>query len=118
MFTYILDLLLAATAAVMLWKGHFGLTRQIALAPLTVACVDAAFAHQIQLSLTPVLSAVLVLLQIVVLLGCGAVLHHDRVQVRNKQARRQRRRQVARARAAFELAAERGQAPRSLVRVA
>lgn len=118
MFTYTLDLLLAATAALMLWKGQFGITRQVALAPLTVAFIDAAFAHQIQLSLTPVLSAILVALQIVVLVGSAAVLRHDRVQVRNKQARRERRRQIARTRAAFELAAERGQAPRSLVRVA
>ncbi len=107
MFTYILDLLLVSVAAGMLFKGHYGVTRQLALAPLLVAVLDAVFAAQLQLSLTPVLSALLVVLQAVVLIGSGVILRQDRVRARNKQARRHRRREIARTRAAFEQAAAR-----------
>ena len=118
MFTYIMDLFLVAMAAAMLLRGHYGITRQLAFAPLIVALVDVSFAHQLQLSLTPFLSGLLIFLQVVILFGSGVVLRHDRVQVRNKQARRERRRQVARTRAAFEAAAERRQMSPTLVRVA
>ena len=106
MFTYILDLLLAAMAAVMLFKGHFGVTRQMAFAPLLVAVLDASMAAQIQLSLTPVVSGLLIALQVVILVGSGAILRRDRKLARCKQSRRQRRREVARTQAAFRQAAE------------
>ncbi len=110
MLTYILDLLLIAMAVGMLWKGRFGATRQLALAPLAVAVLDAAFAGQIDLSLTPVLSGLLLALQVVILAGSALVLRRDRVLARNKQERRRRRREIARTRAAFEEAAARREA--------
>ncbi|MBQ8684305.1 MAG: hypothetical protein IJ518_07315 [Clostridia bacterium] len=116
MFTYILDLLLAAVAVAMLLKGHYGATRQLALAPLLVAALDATFASQLDLSLTPVLSGLLIALQVVILAGCALVLRRDRVLARNKQARRRRRREIARTQAAFEAAAARhATAPRRQV---
>ncbi len=110
MLTYILDLLLIAMAVGMLWKGHFGITRQLALAPLAVAALDAAFAGQVELSLTPVLSGTLIALQLVMFVASTLVLYRDRVLARNKQKRRRRRREIARTRAAFEEAAARREA--------
>jgi len=107
MLTYILDLLLLGMALLMLLRGRYGVTRQMAFAPLLVAVLDASFAHQLQFSLTPMLSWMLVVLQVAILVGSGAVLRRDRILARNKQARRQRRREVARTRAAFEAAAQR-----------
>ena len=54
--TWVMDGLLAAMAAAMLIKGKYGITRQLAAAPLVLAVLDAAFAGQIQPMLTPVLS--------------------------------------------------------------
>ena len=84
-------------------------TKQMGFAPLTVAVLDAAYAAAIDPALTPVLSAALVVLQIVVLAGAGILTYQDAVRARNKRARRQRRAEVARSRAAFEQALERRQ---------
>ena len=107
MLTLVIDILLVAVAAGMFFGGHYGVTRQVAALPLVVAVIDAVFAAQVTLSLTPVLSAVLVVLQLVILAGSGVLLYEDRVHARNKQARRRRRRDLARSRAAFEQAAAR-----------
>ena len=107
MFTYILDLLLVLVAVWMLVRGRLGTTRQLALAPLAVAALDAVFAGQLDPSLTPVLSGLLIVLQAVILVGCTLVLRRDRVLARNKEARRRRRREMARTQAAFEAAAAR-----------
>lgn len=107
MFTLFIDLALALVAALMILKGHYGITRQLAAVPLAVALVDAAFAAQLQLSLTPVLSALLIALQIAILTVSGAVLREDMVRTRNKMNRRRRREELARSRAAFEQAAQR-----------
>ena len=107
MFTYILDLLLVAVGVAMLFKGRYGATRQLALAPLAIAVLDASFAHQLELGLTPVLSGLLIALQLVLIAGSALVLYRDRVLARNKQARRRRRREIARTQAAFEAAAAR-----------
>ena len=107
MLTLVIDILLVAVAAGMFFGGHYGVTRQVAALPLVVAVIDAVFAAQVTLSLTPVLSAVLVVLLLVILAGSGVLLHEARVHARNKQARRRRRRDLARSRAAFEQAAAR-----------
>ncbi len=107
MLTLVFDFLLAAVAVGMFFGGHYGVTRQAAFLPLTVAVIDAVFAAQVTLSLTPVLSAVLVALQLVIFAGSGVLLYEDRVHARNKQSRRRRRRDLARSRAAFEQAAAR-----------
>lgn len=101
MFTYVMDLVLVGMAVAMFFKGHYGATRQLALAPLAVAVLDAAFAPQLDMSLTPVLSAALFALQAVILAGSALVLYEDRAHARNKQMRRQRRRETARKRAAL-----------------
>ena len=101
MFTYVIDLGLALVAALMLLRGHYNITRQVAAVPLVVALVDAAFASQIQLSLTPVLSALLVVLQIAILMVSVGVLREDMARARQKRARRRREEEVARARAAM-----------------
>ena len=101
-FAFLLDAFLALTAGGMLTLGKFGVTRQLALAPVAVAALDAAFARLIRFSLTPVLSVLLVLLQLTVLCGSAMVLYQDRVRARNKENRRRRRREMARTRAAFE----------------
>lgn len=103
-FTLFLDALLALIAAGMFFFGKYGVTRQLAPAPLLVAVLDAAFARQIQTSLTPALSVVLFLLQLVVLGGSVMVLYQDRVRARNKANRRRRRKEMARSRVAFEQA--------------
>lgn len=107
MFTLFIDLALALVAALMILKGHYGITRQLAAVPLGVALLDAAFAAQIDLMLTPVLSALLVVLQVVILSLSVAVLREDAARIRMKRARRRRREEIARDRAAFEQAAQR-----------
>ena len=109
MFTLFIDLALALVAALMILKGHYGITRQLAAVPLVVAMVDAAFATQLQLSLTPVVSALLIALQVAILAASGEVLREDMVRARNKINRRRRREAVARDRAVFEQAAQRRQ---------
>ena len=108
----ILDILLAATAIAMLLRGCYGATRQLALAPLLVAALDASFAGVITYGATPVLSALLTLLQLTVLVGSALMLYQDRVRARNKQERRRRRRDILRTQAAFEQARERADAKR------
>ena len=112
MFTLFIDLGLALVAALMILKGHYGITRQMAAVPLTVALVDAAFATQLQLSLTPVISALLIALQVIILAASGEMLREDAIQARNKRNRRTRREELARSRAAFEQAAQRRDAMR------
>ena len=107
MFTLLMDFALALVAALMILRGHYAITRQLAAVPLVVALVDAAFAAQLQLSLTPVLSALLIALQVVILSVSGAILREDMVRARNKMNRRRRREEMARSRAAFEQAAQR-----------
>ena len=107
MFTLFIDLALALVAALMIVKGHYGITRQLAAVPLVVALVDAAFATQINLALTPVLSALLVVLQVVILSLSAAVLREDALRARMKRVRRRRREEQARDRAAFEQVAQR-----------
>ena len=104
MFAIMMDLLLAALAVIMLFKGHYGITRQAAWVPLAVALIDISVVGSINPSLTPALSALLVVLQIVVLGASGAMLRQDVVRARNKRARRLRRQEVARSREAFEQA--------------
>ena len=110
--SYIVDAFLAITAATMLLKGHFGATRQLSLAPLTVAALDASFASVITYGATPVLSVLLTLLQLTVLFGSAFALYQDRVRARNKQERRRRRRDILRTQAVFEQARERADAKR------
>lgn len=107
MFTYFIDLALALVAALMLVKGHFGITRQLAAVPLTVALLDAAFAAHIDLALTPVLSALLIALQVVILTLSAAVLREDALRARMKRTRRRRHEEMRRDRAAFDQAAQR-----------
>ena len=102
MFTLFMDLALALVAALMLLKGNYTITRQMAAVPLVVALVDATFAPQLQLSLTPVVSALLIALQVVILTVSSAVLREDAIHARQQRARRRRRDEVARARAAIE----------------
>ncbi len=103
-FSMVLDLILAAIAAAMLIKGHYGVTKQLAFGPLAVAVLDASFAGVITYGATPVLSGLLTLLQIVILGGSAVMLYQDRVHARNKQSRRRRRHEVLRTQAAFEQA--------------
>ena len=77
MFTLFIDLALAMVAALMIPKGHYMITRQLAAVPLAVALVDAAFASQLQLSLTPVISALVIALQVVIL-GLGLTVPRSR----------------------------------------
>ncbi len=107
MTTWILDMALVALSLSMFLFGHYGTTRQLAIAPLVAAALDVAFAGQIDPSLTPVLSALLIALQGALLLAGGLVLYQDRVRLRNRQARRRRRQQLVRSRLAFEQAASR-----------
>ena len=103
--SWILDTLLLGVGIAMLLKGHYGTTRELAVAPLITAAVDAAFAAQVNIALTPVLSALLFVLQGIILSGATLVLYQDRVRLRNHRARRRRRQQLARTRQAFEQAA-------------
>lgn len=108
----IIDALLVAVAIAMLFKGCYGSTRQLALAPLLVAALDASMTGVITYGATPVLSVLLTLLQLTVLFGCALALYQDRVRARNKQERRRRRRDILRTQAAFEQARERADARR------
>ncbi len=110
--SYIIDALLAATAVAMLLKGCYGATRQMAVAPLLVAALDASFAGVITYGATPVLSVLLTLLQLTVLVSSAMVLYQDSVRAHNKQERRRRRRDILRTQAAFEQARERADAKR------
>ena len=102
MFTYVIDLGLALVAALMLLWGHYDITRRMAAVPLVVALVDAAFASQLQLSLTPVISALLVVLQVAILMVSVGVLREDMARARQKRARRRHEEEIARARAAMQ----------------
>ncbi len=110
MLTLVFDFLLAAVAVGMFFAGRYGVTRQAACLPLAVAVMDAVVAGQITLSLTPVLSALLMALQCVILMGSALLLYADRARAKAKQSRRRRRRELARTRAAFEQATSRREA--------
>jgi hypothetical protein len=110
-----MDALLVLAAVAMTFKGCYGATRQLALAPFAVALLDASFARVIDYAATPVLSAVLSLLQLTVLCGSVWELYQDRVHARNKQQRRRRRRDILRTQMAFEQARERADAKRGYV---
>ena len=97
MWTLVLDVLLAGLAAGMFFGWHYGITRQTAAAPLVVAVLDAIFVGKIDPSLTPVLSALLIALQAVVLLGGAAVLREDRRRARAKAENRRRKAAVRQA---------------------
>ena len=101
MFTLFIDLGLALVAALMLLWGHYNITRQMAAVPLVVSLLDAAFATKLQLSLTPVVSALLIALQIAVLMVSVGVLREDAARTRQKQARRRREEIAARTRASL-----------------
>lgn len=110
--SYIIDALLTAVAVAMLLTGCYGVTRQLAFAPLLVALLDASFASVISYSATPVLSVLLTLLQLTVLFGSAFTLYQDRVRAHNKAERRRRRRDILRTQAAFEQAREKAAAKR------
>ena len=100
MLTYFIDFALALVAALMLIHGHYSITRQMAAVPLAVALVDAAFAAQIQLSLTPVLSTLLILLQVAILTVSVGVLREDKIRACHKRAHHNRRQETERTYAA------------------
>ena len=106
MFAFTLNILLAALAVLMMVKGRFGATRQMAMVPLGAAVLDTMTLGAINPAATPALSALLVVLQLVILATASLVLYRDGVRARNKQARRARRRELERSRAAFEQALE------------
>ncbi len=101
-FSIFTDIALMGLAIAMLFKGHYGVTKQLALAPAFVAAMDLSCVGVIAYMTTPLLSVLLTVLQITVLCGSAAVLHEDRVRARNKQERRRRRREILRTQAAFE----------------
>ncbi|MBE6778661.1 MAG: hypothetical protein E7541_04655 [Ruminococcaceae bacterium] len=103
--TLVLDVFLVLAGLGMLLLGRYGITRQLAFAPVAVAVLDLAFATKVTLALTPVLSTLLVVLQAAVLIGSLLVLREDRVLARKKENRRRRRREMVRTQAAFERAA-------------
>ena len=109
MLHLVLDIMLAVLAVYMLLRGHYGVTKQAGFAPLVAAVVDASFASAIDPTLTPWLSAALMVLQVVVLAAATVLTYQDAVRARNKRARRARRQEIARSRAAFEQALERRQ---------
>ena len=117
MLTLVLDIMLAVLAVYMLLRGHYGVTKQAGFAPLVVAVLDATFAAAIDPAHTPWLSAALVALQVVVLTAAAVLTHQDAVRARNKRARRARRQEIARSRAAFEQALEQRQAVGGVRRV-
>ena len=106
MLNFVMNILLATLAVMMLLKGRFGATRQMAIVPLGAAVLDTMTYGAIEAGLTPGLSALVVVLQVVILATGSLVLYNDRVRARNKQARRARRRELERSRAAFEQALE------------
>lgn len=104
MFAFTLDILLAGLAVYMLVKGHYGVTRQAALVPLVVALLDGSTVLHFDPTLTPILSAAMISLQVVIL-SCGTLMaYKDAVHARQKRARRARRHQVVESRKAFEQA--------------
>ena len=107
MLSFVMNILLATLAVMMLIKGRYGVTRQMAVVPLGAALLDTLTFGAVNPALTPALSALLVVLQVVILATGALVLYQDRVRARNKQARRVRRRELERSRAAFEQALER-----------
>lgn len=102
MLSYIFDASLAMIAVMMLFKGAYGATRQLALAPLLIAVLDASFAGVITYGATPIISVLLTALQLTIFMGSVLVFHHDRVRARNKHERRRRRREILRTQLAFE----------------
>ena len=113
MLNVVLDILLAVLAVSMLIFARFGVTRQAALIPLAMAALDLYLNGVLSYSLWAVAVAVL---QMVVLAVGGMMLVKDRAHARKKQARRNRRRELSRSRAAFEQALEqRGQSARRRV---
>ncbi len=111
MLSFILDILLAGLAGYMLIKGHYATTRQGALVLAAAALLDAGTVGAVDAALTPVLSALLLAVQLVLLASGAALLRRDRVRARNKRARRQRRLQVEASRAAFLQVGQRHSAP-------
>ncbi len=105
----VFDALLLLIAATMFLRGKYGITREMSLAPLTLAVLDAAFSAPIDPWLTPFLSVMLLALQAAVLSFCGLLLYQDKVQARNRAGRRKRRREWQRNRALFERAQEAAQ---------
>lgn len=103
MLTLVLDILLAVLAVSMLIFARFGVTRQAALIPLAMAALDLYLNGVLSFSLWTVAVA---LVQVLVLCAGGLMLVQDRARARKKQARRSRRREIARSRAAFEQALE------------
>ena len=100
--SYIMDGLLASAAVWMFLRGHFMVTRELALVPLLTAAADAAFAAQLTPELTPIISAALLLLQAVILFVSVALTAADRAKARRKEERYRRRMQLAQARDAFD----------------
>ena len=109
--TLVFDVFLVLAGLGMILLGKYGITRQLAFAPATVAVLDLLFATKVSFALTPVLSTLLVVLQAAVLAGSLLVLREDRALARKKESRRRRRREMARTQAAFERAADRRHAP-------
>ena len=106
MLAMTLNILLAVLAFSMLLFGRFGATRQAALIPLAMAVLDASFAG---LFSHTGWSVVAIALQMLVLAVSGVMLYQDALRAKQKQARRRRRQEIARSRAAFEQALERRQ---------
>ena len=106
MLAFTLNILLATLAVLMMVKGRFGATRQMAMIPLGAAVLDTMTLGAIDPTLTPGLSALLVVLQLVILATGSLALYKDAVRARNKRARRIRRRELERSRLAFEQALE------------
>ena len=106
MLSFVMNILLATLAVSMMIKGHFSATRQMAVVPLGAALLDTMAMSAVNPALTPGLSAVLVVLQVVILATGSLVLYNDAVRARNKRARRARRRELEKSRAAFEQALE------------
>ena len=106
MLSFVMNILLVSLAVLMLMKGRFGATRQMAIVPLGAAVLDTMTFGAVTPSMTPGLSALLVVLQVVILATGSLVLYQDKVRAHNKQARRARRRELEKSRAAFEQALE------------
>ena len=106
MLSIMLNILLATLAVMMMIKGRYGATRQMAIVPLGAAVLDTMTYGAVNPAQTPALSTLLVMLQLVILATGALALHRDRVRARNKQARRIRRRELEQSRAAFEQALE------------
>ena len=106
MLNFMMNLLLAGLAVLMLVKGRYGVTRQMAIVPLGAAVLDTLTLGAVDPAMTPGLSALLVVLQVVILAAGSLALYNDAVRARNKRARRVRRRELEQSRAAFEQALE------------